>query len=312
MKKKMLGRVLVVLLSLWSAMSFAQHRNTYYIKYIEQYAPMAQEQMRKYKIPASITLAQGLLESGAGRSTLARMSNNHFGIKCADWKGKSVRHDDDARNECFRAYDSAAESFEDHSKFLVGRSRYASLFTWKITDYKGWAIGLKRAGYATDPSYANRLISIIEDYELYRYDVSKAASKRTEDAPKKYSARQLRRKPWLANPHEIFIANGLAYVVVREGDTFEMLGKELGISSKKLMKYNDLSNTDYPLSEGDILYLKTKNNSASGDHVCHIVREGDSMYGISQRYGIKLKKLYKLNAKEYDYIPEVGDRIWLK
>ena len=155
----------------------AQRRNTLYNKYIKEYAPLAIEQMDKYKIPASITLAQGLLESGAGRSVLARKSNNHFGIKCHGWPGGKVYHDDDEKGECFRAYRKVEDSYEDHSQFLKNGPRYAFLFKLKITDYKGWAKGLKKAGYATDRSYANRLITIIEDYELYKYD-TKGMSKR--------------------------------------------------------------------------------------------------------------------------------------
>ena len=149
----------------------AQRRNSRYNEYIKQYAPLAVEQMKEHKIPASITLAQGLLESGAGQSALARKSNNHFGIKChSDWRGRRVYHDDDAKGECFRAYRHPKDSYEDHSLFLKRGARYAFLFKLKITDYKGWARGLKKAGYATDPSYANRLITIIEDYDLYKYD----------------------------------------------------------------------------------------------------------------------------------------------
>ena len=159
----------IVALLLISVAVQAQRRNSRYNEYIKQYAPLAVEQMREHRIPASITLAQGLLESGAGQSTLARKSNNHFGIKCgSNWRGRSVRHDDDARNECFRAYRNPKDSYEDHSLFLKRGARYAFLFKLKITDYRGWARGLKKAGYATDPSYANRLITIIEDYDLYK------------------------------------------------------------------------------------------------------------------------------------------------
>ena len=140
---------------------------------------MAVEQMKQYRIPASITLAQGLLESGAGRSELARKSNNHFGIKChSDWRGGRVYHDDDLRGECFRKYKNAEQSYEDHAKFLTERPRYASLFKLKVTDYKGWAKGLQRCGYATDRAYANRLIKLIEDYDLYRYDRLQAGKKK--------------------------------------------------------------------------------------------------------------------------------------
>lgn len=285
----------------------AQHRNARYNEYIKQYAPLAVEQMQRHKIPASITLAQGLLESGAGQSQLARRSNNHFGIKCGgSWRGRSVRHNDDAPNECFRAYNHPKDSYEDHSDFLRRGARYAFLFQLKITDYKGWARGLKKAGYATDPSYANRLITIVEDYELYKYDaqgLGKRASKHWE--------KELKKKPWLVHPHQVYIANGIAYVVARDGDSFRMLGKEFDISWKKLVKYNDL-HKEYTLEAGDIIYLKEKRKKAAEPYTVHIVKDGDSMYGISQKYGIRLKNLYKLNVKDAEYVPEVGDRVWLR
>ena len=226
---------LLLLCVLCATTAHAQRRNAAYNDYVKKYAPLAVEQMKKYKVPASITLAQGLLESGAGRSLLARRSNNHFGIKCHGWRGRKVYHDDDAEDECFRAYREVEDSYEDHSKFLVSGPRYAFLFKLKSTDYKGWAKGLKKAGYATDPSYANRLITIIEDYELYKYD-SQGMSKREA----RRWAKLLKKKPWLANPHQTYLANGLVYVIARDGDTFRLLGGEFDISWKKLVKYNDL------------------------------------------------------------------------
>ena len=285
----------------------AQRRNARYNEYIKQYAPLAVEQMQRHKIPASITLAQGLLESGAGYSELARKSNNHFGIKCGgNWRGRTVRHDDDARNECFRAYRNPKDSYEDHSDFLKRGARYAFLFKLKITDYKGWARGLKKAGYATDPSYANRLITIIEDYELYKYD-SRGMSKRDVRSWEK----ELKKKPWLANPHQVYIANDIAYVVARDGDTFQVLGKEFDISWKKLVKYNDL-HKEYTLEAGDIIYLKEKRKKAAKPHTVYIVKDGDSMHTISQKYGIRLKNLYKMNRKDAEYVPEIGDRLRLR
>jgi LysM repeat protein len=278
----------------------AQRRNTRYVEYIKKYEALAVEQMRLHKIPASITLAQGLLESGAGYSQLARLSNNHFGIKCGSgWSGRSVRHDDDARDECFRAYKHVSDSYEDHSRFLL-RSRYAALFKLNITDYKGWARGLKRAGYATDPSYANRLITIIEDYELYKYDYKGS-----------YSERKLEKNPWLLHPHQVYLANDIAYVIAQNGDSFKSLGKEFDISWKKLVKYNDLQR-DYTLMSGDIIYLKRKRKRASKPYTVYVVRDGDSMHSISQKYGIRLKNLYKMNRKEGDYVPEIGDRLRLR
>ncbi len=289
-------RHLLLLLLLLPLLSLsAQRRNAAYERYIDRYKDMAVEQMKRYRIPASITLAQGLLESGAGESRLARKANNHFGIKCHDWRGDRIYHDDDRRGECFRSYDNARESFEDHSKFLQ-RSRYSALFKLKITDYKGWARGLKKAGYATNPRYASQLIDIIELYELYKFDSSKKYDKYlashngiSEDAP---VIRQF---------------NNNYYIRARSGDTFRSLAKAFGMSSRKLAKYNERDRDDR-IEEGDIIYLKEKRNKAPKQYKRHIhrVRPGESMYTISQYYGIKLKSLYRINKlSPYDTI-EVG------
>ena len=275
----------------------AQTRNKQYEAYIKKYRELAVEEMKKYHIPASITLAQGLLESGAGQSTLARKSNNHFGIKCgSDWYGKTVSHDDDARGECFRAYKHPKDSYDDHSKFLAGRPRYASLLQLNITDYKGWARGLKKAGYATNPRYADQLIGIIELYELYKYD------------DKNY-LKWIKKNP---NPHQTYIANDLLYIVVRAGDSWKSISQEFDISQKKLRKYNDLYK-GYALQVGDILYLEKKNKKADKEHIVHVLRAGESMYSISQKYGIRLKNLYKLNKMdEDDPAPKIGTILRLR
>lgn len=291
-------RYLISLLTIFVCLVLqAQTRNKQYESYIKQYRDLAVEEMKKYRIPASITLAQGLLESGAGQSTLARKSNNHFGIKCgSDWRGKTVSHDDDARGECFRAYKHPKQSYEDHSKFLANRPRYASLFKLDITDYKGWARGLKKAGYATNPRYAEQLIGIIELYDLHKYD-------------KKGGLKWMKENP---NPHQTYIANGLVYIVVRAGDSWKSISKELDISQKKLRKYNDLYK-GYALQVGDILYLEKKNRKAGKEHIVHVLRAGESMYSISQKYGIRLKNLYKLNKMdEDDPAPEVGTILRLR
>lgn len=274
-----------------------QSRNKQYEDYIKQYRDIAVEEMKQYHIPASITLAQGLLESGAGQGTLARKSNNHFGIKCGgDWTGKTVKHDDDARNECFRVYRNAKDSYRDHSKFLAGRSRYASLFNLKITDYKGWAHGLKKAGYATNPRYAYQLIDIIERYDLHQYD-TKDGLKWMKDNP---------------YPHEPYIANNLLYIKVRAGDTWKGISKEFDISQRKLRKYNDLYK-GYALKEGDILYLEKKNRKATKEYIVHVLRSGESMYSVSQKYGIRLKRLYKMNKMQpEDAAPKVGTILRLR
>ena len=284
----------------------AQSRwNQTYQQYIDQYKDVAIKQMKEYKIPASIILAQGLLESAAGTSELTRKGNNHFGIKCHGWTGRSVYHDDDMRNECFRAYDSAYESFVDHSKFLTGRQRYSSLFQLDITDYKGWAHGLKAAGYATNPKYASQLINIIQLYKLYEYDKAKDydhfKSDRTKDQPVN------------GDLHAIWSFNKNYYVIARRGDTFKTIGKEIGIDHNKIACFNERSSSDR-LEEGEYIWLKKKQKKAPKDYKgrLHYVKAGESMYTIAQKYGILVKSLYKMNHLGPDYDLKVGDKLRLR
>lgn len=284
----------------------AQSRwNQTYQQYIDQYKDVAIKQMKEYKIPASIILAQGLLESAAGTSELTRKGNNHFGIKCHGWTGRSVYHDDDMRNECFRAYDSAYESFVDHSKFLTGRQRYSSLFQLDITDYKGWAHGLKAAGYATNPKYASQLINIIQLYKLYEYDKAKDydhfKSDRTKDQPVN------------GDLHAIWSFNKNYYVIARRGDTFKTIGKEIGIDHNKIACFNERSSSDR-LEEGEYIWLKKKQKKAPKDYKgrLHYVKAGESMYTIAQKYGILVKNLYKMNHLGPGYDLKVGDKLRLR
>lgn len=281
--------------------------NASYQQYIDQYKDLAIEQMMKYRIPASITLAQGVFESGAGRSYLARKGNNHFGIKChTSWTGPTVHFDDDAENECFRAYDNAYESYEDHSKFLSQGTRYQGLFRLKVTDYKGWAYGLKKAGYATNPQYAKKLIDIIKLYKLDRYDTAKSYDR--------FYARHSKASGAGGNAaHPIYKFNENYYVKARRGDTFKTIADEVGISSRKLAKYNERGRGD-ALAEGDIVYLKKKRTKAPKDYKgrLHYVRAGQSMYTVAQLYGIRLKSLYKMNGLSPDYQIKVGDALRLR
>lgn len=278
--------------------------NSAYQAYIDQYKDLAIEQMLKYNIPASITLSQGLLESGAGRSWLTKSSNNHFGIKCHGWTGRRVFHDDDERGECFRAYDNPRQSFEDHSRFLATQSRYARLFNYARTDYKSWARGLKQCGYATNPQYASKLIQIIELYNLNQYDKAKKFDQfmvkhSTEDgvAPD-------------GNFHVIKAYNKNYYVIARKGDSFQSLSKELCIGKRKLAKYNERSYKE-ELAAGDVIYLKKKRKKATKEYKNrpHIVQNSESMYLISQKYGIRLSSLYKKNHLSPDYQIKVGDKL---
>ena len=279
--------------------------NSTYQQYINQYKDLAIEQMRKYRIPASITLAQGVFESGAGRSELARKGNNHFGIKCHGWHGRTVHADDDERNECFRAYDNAYQSYEDHSRFLVNGQRYRKLFSLSTTDYKGWARGLKAAGYATNPRYADKLIELIELYKLHQYDKAKHYDRFMASAAKDVAAD--------GKLHPIYKFNNNYYLKARRGDTFKSIGKEVGISYRKLAKYNERDKRD-TLDEGDIVYLKKKAKKAPKDYKgrLHYVRSGESMYSIAQLYGIRLKNLYKLNHMSPDDAIRVGQGLRLR
>lgn len=298
------GALITLLLWLAGSLSAANQRKlSSYEKYIKQYGDLAVQHQKKYRIPASITLAQGLLESGAGLSNLAKRSNNHFGIKChSDWSGKRVYHDDDLRGECFRKYKRVEDSYEDHSKFLAHRSRYARLFKLNIKDYKGWARGLQKCGYATDRAYANKLIKVIEDYELYRLDTGKGF-KKTSSKEKKAD------QPFLR--YQIYKTHGLLYVYAKDNDSFEQIGRSLGFKVKDLKKYNEVPE-DFPLQEGDIVYLEKKKKKADKPHYDHVVQIGESMHSIAQQYGIQIKSLYKLNKKNKDYVPEEGDVLKLR
>ena len=301
-------KFLVIIAISMSISSFSQIKwNQAYQQYVDQYKDIAIEQMQRYHIPASITLAQGLLESGAGRSQLTRTSNNHFGIKCNNnWTGRRTYHDDDQRNDCFRVYDSAYESYEDHSKFLTGNVRYSGLFQLKPTDYKGWAKGLKAAGYATNPVYAEKLIEIIQLYKLYQFDTAKGYDRFMAQRTKDHEVGG-------ASLHTIKIFNKNYYVIARRGDTFKSIGQEVGISYRKIAKYNERNRKDQ-LEEGEIIWLKKKQSKAPKDYKgrLHYIREGESMYSIAQKYGIRLKKLYKMNHLSPDHQIRVGDGLILR
>ena len=295
---------LFLLLSLTSS---AQMKwNSRYQQYIDQYKDVAIEQMKRWKVPASITLAQGIFESGAGESWLTLNSNNHFGIKCHGWTGRKVYKDDDARNECFRAYSSAFDSFEDHSRFLASSQRYRSLFQLDITDYKGWARGLKAAGYATNPQYASKLIELIQLYRLYEYDKAKGYDRFMADHQRSQGSngQQL---------HPIKIYNKNYFLYARRGDTFQSIGEEIGISYKKIARYNERDRDD-KLQEGEIIWLKKKQKRAPKDYKGHLhyVKNGESMYSIAQKYGIRLKSLYKLNRMKPDDEIVVGQGLRLR
>ncbi|MBR1871677.1 MAG: glucosaminidase domain-containing protein [Bacteroidales bacterium] len=349
-------------------------------QYIATYAPIAVSEMYRTGVPASITLAQGLLESRYGLSSLAKDGNNHFGIKCHDWTGKKMFYDDDRKGECFRVYEDAGESFQDHSDFLRYRDRYKFLFEYSTTDYKSWAYGLKKAGYATDPSYPAKLIKYIEDYKLYEYDKmsvkqaeeveAKYAKKREAEAKKaekqagkqasgkssKTSSKQSSSKK-SAKPRkrasdktryvdeslsvippspmsieepkrisregvnesftvslklEMYSRNGVPFITAQDGQDVESIAKYYKLFSKELRRFNDVPDGWEP-QPGDIVYLQKKKKQAARGLEKYIVdHEGENLWQISQRFGIRLKTLQKLNGFGPDHVLKEGDTVYMR
>ena len=274
-------------------------------EYIEQYKDIAIKKMKEYHIPASITLAQGILESGSGNSRLATEANNHFGIKChKDWTGKTIYVDDDEKNECFRKYSKAEDSYNDHSLFLTSRDRYAFLFNYKTTDYVNWANGLKQAGYATNPKYPELLIKLIEKYDLSQYD---SPTYKEHKKSKEKMAVELAAvsgsitKPALkpieqTSPkgRKMYEINGKKLVVAEKEDSYSGIAAEYGIYSWQIRSYNDL-NKKQKIQTGDLIYLEKKKGKAEKNYKIHVVVQGETLQYISQVYGIRLKRLLKMN-----------------
>lgn len=309
--------------------------------YINTYKDLAVSEMRRTGIPASITLAQAMIESDYGRSLLAREANNHFGIKCHDdWKGQTVRKNDDRRNECFRKYRRPEESFYDHSDFLKTGSRYTQLFNIDPMDYKGWARGLKRAGYATNPDYAEMLIRSIEENNLWYFDrgyktngstiaanpatpstsvTAITVTNGTEKDSIKGSDNNIVLPGRLKNNNTVVFArtprvmenNRIQYIIVKDGDTREKIEKEFQLLKWELARYNDLDD-DFSLYPGQILYLQPKRKKAEPGKDFHKTAEGESLYLISQRYGIQLKSLVEMNRLTIGVEPQTGTKIWLR
>ncbi|MDO9512170.1 MAG: glucosaminidase domain-containing protein [Bacteroidales bacterium] len=299
---------------------YAQNNDTFTVResYILQYKSIAQEEMKLYGIPASIKLAQALLESDAGKSELSRRSNNHFGIKChKEWTGSSVLKDDDARNECFRKYQRIEESYRDHSLFLTSRPRYGELFKISVTDYTAWAYGLKKAGYATNPVYAEKLIKVIEDHQLFRYDsfekpvvvnvehdfvitdtvIRDEHPSHTED----YGTGPSDRK--------IFTCNGKKYIVYRKGDTPSSVALDFDLYTWQIYEFNDLEK-ETPIKAGQVIYVEKKKRK--GDVDFHIVKPGESYHDIAQQHGMRLNILLNKNGLNGGTAPKSGDTLWLR
>jgi len=282
--------------------------------YILKYKDLAIRQMKTHGIPASITLAQACLESADGNSSLAREANNHFGIKCHNWNGDTYLHDDDTRNECFRKYLTVEQSFQDHSDFLRYRERYKALFDLKPTDYKGWAEGLKRAGYATNPNYAQSLIKIIEEYNLSQYDLyseSVPPSPKEIIADKEYKPVETSSLYKVSLTRVLFKKNGVAYIIGNHMDTYENLAKEYSLFTKELLRFNDLDKNG-PIADGTVIYVEKKRSRGDRYLEKHIAEQGETMYDISQKYAIILKDLYKMNEMKRGSEINEGEEITLR
>ena len=299
-----------------------------YLDYIEKYAPVAVREMKNNKIPASITLSQALIESGAGKSELAIYANNHFGIKCHQgWKGETFTHDDDAPGECFRKYKTAEESFVDHSLFLTTRPRYASLFQLDIYDYKAWAQGLRKAGYATNPRYAEILIKVIEDYELSKYDRFDGkfpVRERRQYVPeiKKVTAYTYYNPNYVQpkadeftfvdvdkSGRKVYINNGILFVFAEKDDSFLSIASAMDEKVGRMARNNEMKRRD-DLLEGQIVYLERK--KLNGIRPQYIVRQYDTWYSVAQYTGVTIKALKELNPICGDKLPNPGIPLNLK
>ncbi len=289
-------------------------------EYIDTYRHIAIKKMKEYKIPASITLAQGILESGSGNSRLATKGNNHFGIKChKTWKGKKIYEDDDELHECFRKYKKAEDSYNDHSKFLTQRGRYSFLFEYKTTDYKSWAYGLKKAGYATNPKYPQLLIRIIEKYDLHKYDKKGGGKHKTKKTQKEVVYETFTipdissyKEVYVSDKgHQVYENNKARLIIIVKGDVLHNIAEEFDIYTWQLYKYNELDKK-HILQVGEVLYLEKKSNKASKGYKKHSVKQGESMRMISQIYAIKLKRLYKMNNMPEGVQAETGKVLKLR
>ncbi len=290
--------------------------------FINTYRQIAIDEMNLHGIPASIKMAQAILESGFGNSDLARNANNFFGIKCSGWQGRTYFKDDDKPNECFRAYNSAEESFRDHSQFLRTRAWYAPLFDLKLNDYKGWAVGLQRAGYATNPNYSSLLVRIIEEHNLHELDKlfgvapgNQQISTQPDKPVETHQTNEVVLQPVVVSDfvdaisREVEVNNRIKYVIARRGDTPESIGREFNKQPRHIIEYNELGE-EGNIEHGQIIYLQPKRNR--GDRAFHIVQPGETIYGIAQQYGIKLQVLLDKNKISSADQILVGTRISLR
>ena len=292
-------------------------------EYIEMFAKVAIQEMIQYHIPASITMAQACLESSDGNSPLATEGNNHFGIKCkSTWTGPTIRKDDDTHDECFRKYQNAIESYRDHSEFLTGSMRYQFLFDYNIKDYKKWAYGLKKAGYATNPQYPERLLKIIEDFQLYKLDdyfdnpngynglrSQEGSSKVISNHWGNRSRSGLSVNPYLIRKVEK--RNGSNAFFAKQGDTYEQIAAEFSMKVSSIYRYNDVDPGERP-EAGSIVYLQRKRGKAPRGNDLYTFKKGETFWSVAQWYGIRLNALYRKNRIKKGELPVAGQQISLR
>jgi LysM repeat protein len=320
----MMKKFLLIIAVMFAFRGYAQLTPEVITAYISNYKDMAIAEMQRSGVPASITLAQGILETEAGLSDLVLRSNNHFGIKCkSSWTGEKVYHDDDARGECFRKYSSAEDSYKDHSDYLKLTPRYASLFTLDPTDYKGWATGLRAAGYATNPKYAQILIKYIELYKLNDYTLIALGKMQGEDiavatanpGPQLTSGpaaepRLTPEKPEVKYPLGEFSINDTKVVWAAPGTPLKDIAKKYTLTVDWLQDFNELPAGSESLQQGQLVFLQRKRKQGSKDF--RIVAEGDNLYSIAQEEGIRLESLLKYNQLSMEMLPAPGEKLYLK
>jgi LysM repeat protein len=294
---------LIFVLTFITSSAQTQQQKTLAEAYLQKYASLAVKEMQRSGVPASITLAQGMLESSYGNSELAVKANNHFGIQCHDdWTGKSYEHMDAGELRQFRQYKSVLESYADHSDFLANKSRYSALFKLDRTDYKAWANGLKQAGYAEDPDYASKLIRMIEMFRLYEYDNVKESP---VEAP-----RQLRTNRYNLS-REIFSRNGVPYIYAYAGEKYSDIARQYGLFLSEVLSFNDVA-ADCEIPSDAVVYIRAKKRKAAKGNDEYVVEEGMGMREISQKFAVKLNRLYRMNSVDEGYVPQVGETIKLR
>lgn len=276
-------------------------------EYIKRFSPIAVEEMRRTGVPASITLAQGIVESAAGTSMLAQRAHNHFGIKCHDWQGPRIYKDDENRKECFRKYNSPEESFRDHSEFLRTRSRYAFLFELDPLDYRAWAYGLKNAGYATDPRYPEKLIGIIERYNLARFDTLALKGERYSQESELTESREAGA---MGRGVPVIKINGVKAVRTDGSLTIAEVAGAFGLRETQVRRWND-NLPDEIIYRAGVIYIQPKRRR-SIERKSYVVEKGETVELISQKVGVKVHSLRQMNGLEKGQQPVAGSELLLR